>query len=58
LDTLKKKLTMSILIFPYWKEFHVHVDASSIYLGEALSHPGEGDIDDPIAFVSRKPLKT
>jgi hypothetical protein len=42
LDTLKKKLvTTPILIFPYWKkEFHVHVDASSISLGAVLSYPG------------------
>jgi hypothetical protein len=39
LDTLKKKLvTVPILIFPYWKkEFHVHVDASSISLDAVLS---------------------
>ena len=36
------------------KEFHVHVDASSIALGAVLAQPGEGDIDHPIAFVSRK----
>ena len=35
LDKLKNKMAIaSILIFPYWKkEFHVHVDASSIVLG-------------------------
>jgi hypothetical protein len=56
LDTLKKKLvTAPILIFPYWKkEFHVHVDASSIDLGAVLSHPGEGELDHPIAFARRK----
>jgi hypothetical protein len=56
LDTLKKKLvTASIMIFSYWnKEFHVHVDASSIVLGEVLSQPREGDIDHPILFESRK----
>jgi hypothetical protein len=31
----------------------VHVDASSIALGEVLAQPGEGDIDHPLAFVSR-----
>jgi hypothetical protein len=36
------------------KEFHVHVDASSIALGAMLSQPGEGDIDHPIVFSSRK----
>jgi hypothetical protein len=56
LDTLKQKLvTVSILIFSYWnKEFHVHIDASSIALGAVLSQPEEGDIDHPIVFASRK----
>jgi len=54
LDTLKQKLvTMSILIFHDWtKEFHVHVDASSITLDVLLSQLGEGDIDHPIVFAS------
>lgn len=30
------------------------MDASSIALGAVLSQPGEGDIDHPIAFASRK----
>jgi hypothetical protein len=44
LDTLKKKLvTASILIFQDWKkEFHVHVDASSIALGTILYQPRGG----------------
>jgi hypothetical protein len=47
-------MIMSILIFPYWnKEFHVHVYASSIALGELLSQPREGNIDHPIVFESR-----
>jgi hypothetical protein len=56
LDTLKNKLVItSISIFPNWKkEFHVHVDASSISLGTILSQPREGDIDHPIDFTSRK----
>jgi hypothetical protein len=56
LDTLKKKLvTEPILIFLDWKkEFHVHLDAYSIALGAILSQPGEGDIDNPIDFASRK----
>jgi len=42
------------LVFPYWKkEFHVHVDASSIALGIVLAQPREGDIDHPITFSSR-----
>jgi hypothetical protein len=32
----------------------VHVDASSIALGAVLAQPGEGDIDHPLAFSSRK----
>ena len=48
-------VTVSILVFPDWKKpFHVHVDASSIALGIILAQPGEGDLDHPIAFVSRK----
>jgi hypothetical protein len=55
-DTLKQKMvTAPILVFPDWsKEFHVHVDASSIALGEVLAQPGEGDIDHLLAFASRK----
>jgi hypothetical protein len=39
LDTVKQKMvTAPILFFPgYIKEFHVHVDASSIALGEVLA---------------------
>jgi hypothetical protein len=56
LDILKEKMvTTPILVFPDWsKEFHVHVDASSIELGVVLTKPGERDIDHPIAFASRK----
>jgi hypothetical protein len=44
-----------ILVFPDWsKEFHVHVDASSIALGDVLAHPGEGDIYHSLAFARRK----
>lgn len=55
-DTLKQKMVIApILVFPDWsKEFHVHVDASSISLGAVLAEPGEGDIDHPLAFSSRK----
>jgi len=56
LDILKKKMVNAhILVFPDWKkEFHVHVDTSCIVLGVVLTRLGEGDIDHPIAFVSRK----
>jgi hypothetical protein len=55
-DTLKQKMvTAPILVFLEWsKEFHVHVDLSSISLGIVLTHPIEGDIDHPLAFTSRK----
>jgi hypothetical protein len=55
-DTLKQKMvTMPILVFPNWsKEFHVHVDVSSIALGAELAQPGEGDIDHTLSFSSKK----
>ena len=58
LNTLKEKMvTAPILVFSYWtKPFHLHVDASSIALGVVLTQPGEGDIDHPIAYSSRKEL--
>jgi hypothetical protein len=56
MDNLKEKPVITpILIFLEWnKEFHVHVDAYSIELGIVQSQPGEGDIDHPISFASRK----
>ena len=56
LDTLKNKMTNApILVFPEWKkQFHVHVSVSSIMLNMVLSHPGEGSINHPISFASRK----
>ena len=56
LEYLKENMVAApILIFPDWnKEFHVHVDASSIALGIVLARSGEGKIDHPIAFASRK----
>jgi hypothetical protein len=48
-------VTAHIMVFPYWsREFYVHVDASSIALGEVLAQPGEGEIDHPLSFASRK----
>jgi hypothetical protein len=56
LDTLKENMvTAPILVFSDWgKTFHVHVDASTITLGAILAQPGEGDLDHPIAFASKK----
>ena len=56
MDILKEKMVAApILVFPDWnKEFHVHVDASSTALGIVLAQSGEGNIDHPIAFTSRK----
>ena len=53
-ETLKMKMASTpILVFPDWnKEFHVHVDASSIVLRVVLAQPGEGDLDHSIAFAS------
>jgi hypothetical protein len=48
-------VTTPILVFPDWsREFHVHVDASSITLGAVLAQPREGEIDHPLSFSSRK----
>jgi hypothetical protein len=54
-DTLKKKMVIApILVFLDWsKEFNVHVNASSIALGEVLAQPGVGDIDHPVEFTRR-----
>ncbi len=56
LDVLKEKMaTASILVFPDWKkEFHVQVDSSCIALGVMLTQAGEGEMNHPIAFASRK----
>jgi hypothetical protein len=60
LDTLKENMvTAPILVFPDWeKTFHIHVDASSIALGAILVQPGAGDLDHPIAFLSRNILES
>ena len=55
LHKLKKAMaTAPILVFPDWKEFHVHIDSLSVVLGIVLTQPGEGALDHPIAFASRK----
>ena len=53
-DTLKSKmLSTPILVLPDSnKEFHMHVDASSVALGVVLAQLGEGDMDHPINFAS------
>lgn len=55
-DLLKDKLvSASILTYSDWKvEFHVHIDASGIALGAVLAQPGEGNLDHPIYFASRR----
>jgi len=60
LDVLKENMvTTPILVFSNWnKEFHVHVDASSIALGVVLTQLGAGDIENLIAFASRKLFKS
>jgi len=55
LDVLKETMvTVPILVFSDWqKEFHVHVDASCIALGEILTQEGEGETDHTIDFARR-----
>jgi hypothetical protein len=48
-------VTAAIMVFPDWsKDFHMHVDASSIALGVLLEQLGTRDIDHLLAFSSRK----
>ena len=48
-------VTAPILVFLDWENtFHVHVDASTISLGAIRVQPGEGELDHPIAFASKK----
>ena len=56
LDVLKDKMASApILVFPKWDiEFHVHVDASCIALGDVLMQEGTEGVDHPIAFTSRQ----
>ena len=53
-DALKAKIASThILVFPDWtKEFHVHVDSSSVVLGVVLLQLEEGDLNHPITFAS------
>jgi len=55
-DTLKAKMASApILAFPYWnKEFHVHINTSSIALGVILTQPDECNLDHPISYSIRK----
>ena len=55
-ETLKRKLVEApILRFPNWStKFHVHIDASGLAIGEILTQPGDGGIDYPIVYSSRK----
>jgi hypothetical protein len=48
-------VTTPIIVFPNWeKTFHVHIDASTIALGEIMAQPGAWDLYHPIAFAGRK----
>jgi hypothetical protein len=55
LDTLKEKIVRTpILVFLDWENtFHVHVDASTIKLGEILVQSGAGELNHPIDFARR-----
>ena len=56
MNKIKNKMaTTPILVFLYWKkEFHVHVNASSVVIDIFLKQPGEGALNHPIYFASRK----
>jgi hypothetical protein len=56
LDTLKQNMVKTpILVFlDLEKVFHVHVDASTIALGEILVQPRARDLDHPISFARKK----
>ena len=60
LNVLKDNMVSApILVLPYWnKEFHVHDNALFVVLGIVLEQPGEGALDYPITFASRKLLTT
>jgi hypothetical protein len=51
-------VTAPIQIFPYWeKTFHIHVYASAIELGAILAYPSAGDLDHPITFARKNPIR-
>ena len=58
MSTCEEAFTSKKLDVCHFKIFdssvYVHVDSSAIELGIVLKHLGEGDIDNPIAFSSRK----
>jgi len=45
---------MPILVFPNWKELHVHVYALSIASSSFLYQPREGELDHPFEFEINK----
>ena len=55
-EFLKENMvTTPILIFPNWsKVFHMHVYASRVMVEAILAQLGAGEINQPIAYVSRK----
>jgi hypothetical protein len=56
LDPLKQNMVTAPILFFHncSKEFHVHVDVSSIALGAILAQPCEGEINHLISFTNRK----
>ena len=56
MDKLKNAMATSptLVFLDRKKEFHVHVDTSSVALDIVLTQLGEGELDHPIAFASRK----
>jgi hypothetical protein len=56
LDTFKGNMvTTPILVLLDWeKTFHMHVDASTIALGEIMVQPRIGEFDNPITFARKK----
>jgi hypothetical protein len=47
-------VTTPILVFLDWEnKFHVHVDASTIALGEILVQPGAVELDHLVSFANK-----